>query len=49
MNVALEQDPLSTFIYALRTPETKRQYPRRLKVIHDFLEFKGGFSSSHKR
>ncbi|MFL6497832.1 MAG: hypothetical protein ACJ70U_03920 [Nitrososphaera sp.] len=31
------QDPLSVFIYALKAPETKRQWPRRLKVFFDFL------------
>jgi hypothetical protein len=32
------QDPLSFFIYALKAPETKRQWPRRLKVFFDFLK-----------
>jgi hypothetical protein len=32
------QDPLSVFIYALKAPETKRQWPRRLKVFFDFLK-----------
>jgi hypothetical protein len=34
------QDPLSVFIYALKAPETKRQWPRRLKVFFDFLQLK---------
>jgi hypothetical protein len=30
-------NPLSVFLYALRAPETRRQYPRRAKVFFDFL------------
>jgi hypothetical protein len=30
-------NPLSQFLYALKAPETKRQWPNRLKVIFDFL------------
>ena len=29
------------FLYALRAPESKRQYPRRLKVFLDYLTNKG--------
>jgi hypothetical protein len=32
------QDPLSVFMYALKAPETRRQWPRRLKVFLDFLK-----------
>lgn len=32
-------DPLQQFTFALRAPETKRQYPRRLKVFMDFVRF----------
>jgi site-specific recombinase XerC len=35
------EDPLSVFLYALKAPETKRQYPRRLKVFLDFLKLQG--------
>lgn len=41
MTVSVEQDPLSVFTYALRAPETKRQYPRRIKVFLDFLKIDG--------
>jgi hypothetical protein len=34
-------DPLSIFLYALRAPETRRQYPRRLKVFLDYLGLEG--------
>jgi len=32
------QDPLSIFMYALKAPETRRQWPRILKVFFDFLK-----------
>jgi hypothetical protein len=32
------QDPMTVFLYALKAPETKRQWPRRLKVFLDFLK-----------
>lgn len=35
-----EEDPISLFLYALKAPETKRQYPRRLKVL-DYLKLEG--------
>jgi len=41
MAVTLEQDPLSQFMYSLKAPETKRQWPRRLKVLFDFLKIDG--------
>jgi hypothetical protein len=30
-----------SFIYALKAPETKRQYPKRLEVFFDYLKLKG--------
>jgi hypothetical protein len=35
--LVLEDNPYENFVYALRAPESKRQYPRRLKVFLDFL------------
>jgi hypothetical protein len=35
------EDPLSVFMYALKAPETRRQWPRRLKVFLDFLKLDG--------
>jgi len=32
-----EENPLQMFLYALRAPESKRQYPRRLAVLLDYL------------
>jgi integrase len=36
-----QQDPMTVFLYALKAPETKRQWPRRLKVFLDFLKLDG--------
>jgi hypothetical protein len=35
------ENPLALFMYALRAPETRRQWPRRLKTFLDFLEMEG--------
>jgi hypothetical protein len=29
--------PYESFLYALKSSETKRQYPKRLKVVFDYL------------
>jgi len=41
--MVLEQghDYLSNFMYALKAPETRRQWPRRLKPFFDFLKIEG--------
>jgi integrase len=36
-----EQNPMANFVYALKAPETRRQWPRRLKVFFDFLRIQG--------
>ncbi len=36
-----DDDPLQQFTYALRASETKRQYPKRLKVFMDFAKIEG--------
>ena len=36
-----EEEPLSVFLYALKAPESKRQYPKRLKVFLDYLQLEG--------
>ena len=54
LNTLLDQEnPLAMFLYALKAPESKRQYPKRLKVFLDFLHnhhSRNGslFHSSHK-
>ena len=42
-------DPLSIFLYALRAPETKRQYPKRLKVFLDYLGLGGNLQDQAKQ
>jgi hypothetical protein len=37
------------FLYALKAPETKRQYPRRFKVFLDFLKLEGTFEEQTKQ
>lgn len=32
-----QENPMEVFLYALRAPESKRQYPKRLKMLFDFL------------
>ncbi len=36
--------PYFNFMYALRAPEAKRQYPKRLEVFLDYLRFKGSIA-----
>ncbi len=36
-------NPLVNFLFALKAPETKRQYPKRLEVFLDFLNLNGTF------
>ncbi len=43
-----DDDPLQQFTYALRAPETKRQYPRRLKVFMDFVKLEGDLKQQAK-
>ena len=42
-------NPLSQFFYALKAPETKRQWPNRLKVVFDFLGFSGNLDEQAKQ
>lgn len=41
-----QENPLAMFMYALKAPESKRQYPKRLKVFLDFLTSKNELSCS---
>jgi integrase len=42
-------NPMSQFLYALKAPETKRQWPNRLKVVFDFLGFPGNLDEQAKQ
>jgi hypothetical protein len=47
-NILLDQEnPLEMFMYALKAPESKRQYPKWLKVFFDFLIFNNELLYSH--
>jgi hypothetical protein len=35
------QSPIHSFMYALKSSETRRQYPRRLKMLYDYLGLAG--------
>jgi hypothetical protein len=41
----VEANPLTNFLFALKAPETKRQYPKRLEVFLDFLNLTGTFEN----
>jgi hypothetical protein len=35
------QNPINSFLYALKSSEAQRQYPRRLKLFFDYLDLHG--------
>jgi hypothetical protein len=35
------KNPMTVFMYALKAPESRRQYPRRFKIFLDYLGLKG--------
>jgi hypothetical protein len=37
----VKKNPMTVFTYALKAPESKRQYPRRLKIFFDYLDLEG--------
>ena len=45
-NLLDQENPLEMFMYALKAPESKRQYPKRLKVFFDFLTSKKELTNS---
>jgi hypothetical protein len=38
---ATSSSPMYSFMYALKSSEARRQYPRRLKLFFDFVRFRG--------
>jgi hypothetical protein len=42
-------DPIIAFMYALKAPESRRQYPRRFKPFLDFLKLEGSLSEMAKQ
>jgi len=43
-----EYDPMQPFIYALKAPESQRQYPKRLRPFLDFLNMTGSINEQAK-
>ena len=44
----LPQDPMTKFMYALKSRESKRQYPRRFKMFLDYLKLEGTINEQAK-
>jgi hypothetical protein len=42
-------NPMEAFTYALKAPESQRQYPRRFKPFLDFVGFKGTLEEQAKQ
>jgi hypothetical protein len=41
LSTSIAKDPMAVFLYAVKSPESKRQYPRRFKMFLDFLGLRG--------
>ena len=42
------EDPIAIFMYALKAPESRRQYPGRLRVILNWLDIQGDLQQQGK-
>jgi hypothetical protein len=42
-------DPMTKFMYALKSKESKRQYPRRFKMFLDYLNLEGTINEQAKQ
>jgi hypothetical protein len=45
----MNKNPLTVFVYALKSPESKRQYPKRFKMFLDFLKISGDLEKQAKQ
>lgn len=45
----LEHDPMTNFMYALKSKESRRQYPRRFKMFLDYLSLEGTINEQAKQ
>jgi hypothetical protein len=43
------QKPLYSFMYALKSSEARRQYPKRLKMLFDYLKLQGPLEEQAQR
>ncbi len=48
LSTPITEDPMAVFLYAVKSPESKRQYPRRFKMFLDFLGFGGALEEQAK-
>jgi hypothetical protein len=48
VNETRKQSPLDSFSYALKSSEARRQYPKRLKTLFDFLGLRGSLEEQAK-
>jgi hypothetical protein len=39
--ITIQHSPLYPFMYALKSSEARRQYPKRLKMLFDYLKLSG--------
>jgi hypothetical protein len=46
--VTVQQSPLYSFMYALKSSEARRQYPKRLKMLFDYLKLQGSLGEQAK-
>jgi hypothetical protein len=44
----IQQSPLYPFMYALKSSEARRQYPKRLKMLFDYLKLQGSLEEQSK-
>jgi hypothetical protein len=47
--VVEEKDPMAAFMYGLRAPDTRRQYPRRFQYLLNFLSIPGTLEEQAKQ
>jgi hypothetical protein len=45
----MRKNPMTVFAYALKAPESRRQYPRRLKIFLDYLGLEGNIEEQAKQ
>lgn len=44
-----QKSPITVFMYALKAPESRRQYPRRFKIFLDYLRLEGSLDDQAKQ
>jgi hypothetical protein len=44
-----EENPMTIFMYALKAPESRRQYPQRFKMFLDYLKLEGALEKQARQ